>query len=282
MLENVQYMINTKTAVVQVGDETRIYERENEAYQKVRRLILEEDAEGLRQLVLGLKDQIERVYDGFRVENDVIFVGEEALPPYLGRRLKDMADANKPYTYVLNFWERVKQNPSWYAVQYLFECLDRNLHPFAPDGRYLAWKAVRSDFTDKRTGKFLNAPGHTVQVDRRSVDDRHEVECSYGLHVGSFEYANGFANQEGDKIVKVLVDPADVVTVPPGNSYQKLRVCRYEVIEEIPRNSPAPTEQTAYEEDEDEDFEGDFDMDDEDEDEWEDPDDDIEDDDDSY
>jgi hypothetical protein len=57
---------------------------------------------------------------------------------------------------------------------------------------------------------------------RDLVNDDRNSACSVGLHVGTFGYAESFAEQ----MLVVLVDPADVVSVPTDSNAQKMRVCR--------------------------------------------------------
>lgn len=76
------------------------------------------------------------------------------------------------------------------------------------------------------TGHIPQWVGAVVSMPREQVDDDSGIDCSTGLHVGSFNYARGF----GPRMEVVKIDPADVVSVPryDGN---KMRVCRYEVLE---------------------------------------------------
>jgi hypothetical protein len=57
------------------------------------------------------------------------------------------------------------------------------------------------------------------------VDDDSSKDCSYGLHVGTYEYASMFA----PVLTEVKFDPADIVSVPDYDT-NKVRVCRYTVI----------------------------------------------------
>jgi hypothetical protein len=57
---------------------------------------------------------------------------------------------------------------------------------------------------------------------RGLVDEDRDSACSVGLHVGTFGYAQRFSEQ----MLVVLVDPADVVSVPTHGDAEKRRVCR--------------------------------------------------------
>lgn len=61
---------------------------------------------------------------------------------------------------------------------------------------------------------------------RDRVDSNGRVECSVGLHVGTYEYASGYV---GNMMLLVKVNPRDVVSVPDYD-FSKLRSCRYTII----------------------------------------------------
>ena len=54
----------------------------------------------------------------------------------------------------------------------------------------------------------------------------------FGLHVGSYDYANGWAGQDG-RLLMVEFDPQDAVSVPTDSNFQKLRVSKYKVVADI-------------------------------------------------
>lgn len=85
-------------------------------------------------------------------------------------------------------------------------------------------------------GHITNTPGETIEVRRTDVDTDPDSYCSTGLHVGSFNYANGFASTYmGDKVLLVEVDPMDVVSVPRDCDGEKCRCSKYKVLHEIER-----------------------------------------------
>jgi hypothetical protein len=114
--------------------------------------------------------------------------------------------------------------------------------PITDEGKLVAYKGVRQDMFSSHgnintkviegvvdsTGRIRNQVGDAITVERNQVDDDRSVGCSFGLHVGSLDYAKTFAS----KIVIVEVDPKDVVSVPKDCVCQKMRVCSYNVIGE--------------------------------------------------
>lgn len=84
---------------------------------------------------------------------------------------------------------------------------------------------VATIYTDKHTGKMEIMIGHPVTIDRNMCDPVQTNTCSKGLHVAGRSWlTNGYF---GDVSLAVLVNPADVVAVPPRDGYGKMRVCAY-------------------------------------------------------
>jgi hypothetical protein len=80
-------------------------------------------------------------------------------------------------------------------------------------------------YTDGYTGKFRIKIGEPVTMDRDMCDANQNNTCSRGLHVAGKSWLQ--SNYFGDTGLRVLVNPADVVAVPPQDSYGKMRVCAY-------------------------------------------------------
>lgn len=73
--------------------------------------------------------------------------------------------------------------------------------------------------------------GSVVEMPRDKVDSDGRVECSVGLHVGTYGYASTF-HYGISQLLLVKVDPRDVVSVPEYD-FTKLRTCRYTVVGEV-------------------------------------------------
>ena len=89
----------------------------------------------------------------------------------------------------------------------------------------------RMTFTDNRTKKMVIRIGEPVRIKRSECDKNPNVECSFGLHVGSKDYVlrNDWL---GDTIVICLVNPQHVISVPYSDAH-KMRVCEYLPIKSI-------------------------------------------------
>lgn len=172
----------------------------------------------------------------------ILFDGDpldNALSRHLVRLIRS---GDRSYMSLVRFMENLSANPSRRSRSQLFTWLaDRDM-TITQDGRFIGYKGVRDDPANgsihagharvngvKHTGHIPNPPGAVVQMPRQQVsDDRHEG-CASGLHVGTWRYASTF----GPRVLIVAVDPADVVSVPKDCDHQKLRTCRYTVLDVI-------------------------------------------------
>lgn len=168
----------------------------------------------------------------FCVKDGKVFVigCKEEAPEYIANKIVEFYDNKLPYTYLINFWKNLSQNPSERSKQELFVFLTKNHFPLTSDGCFVAYKKVKEVndiLVDTYSGKFNNMPGKVVSVARAKVDPDKNVGCSYGLHVGAYEYVKDF---DGDTLIEVKVNPKDVVSVPEDCNFQKMRVCKYFVL----------------------------------------------------
>lgn len=165
---------------------------------------------------------------------------ELAVNGKLASRLIEAAvnDDKEKLTGLMEFTDRLMDNPSPRAVNELYEFLEAADIIITNNGMIECFKKVTNEFKDCYTNKFDNSVGKIVSQPRFTVSDDSKLTCASGLHVCSYAY---LASYRGSKIIKVLVDPADVVSIPhdyyslneSGKVKAKARVCRYEVIEDV-------------------------------------------------
>lgn len=163
------------------------------------------------------------------VKNGNVYYKGDLVHNTICDRIFSLMDEGLPFEPMVNFLENLMLNPSRNSVQQLYKFLEHRSLPITEDGCFLGYKGVRRDFYDKYSGTFLNAVGTTVSVPRNYVDDNMSNECSFGLHVGSLDYAKNYIGGDGVLVV-VKVNPADCVAVPADHNFQKLRVCKYDVV----------------------------------------------------
>lgn len=168
----------------------------------------------------------------FILDNGVVYSYGEPVHPVITDKILQFYNNNLPFDYLLNFWNNLKQNPNEESIKYLYDFLVAGEFPLTPDGYFIAYKRITSDFLDLYTRTIDNSIGAKPSMSREQVDNNRSRTCSCGLHVAAFEYAKyKYGNTDPDTlIVEVKVNPKDVVMVPYDYDNQKGRVCEYEVI----------------------------------------------------
>lgn len=143
---------------------------------------------------------------------------------------------------MLKFINKLMNNPSYRATNELYSFLQHRQMPITPDGNFIAYKGVQTNYysvhsgtitllTGKadgvnNTGHIYNGVGEYISVPRNEVCDNKEIHCAQGLHAGSLDYALGW----GSRRVLVEINPIDVISIPDDCGCMKLRACAYKVI----------------------------------------------------
>lgn len=168
-----------------------------------------------------------------QVKKDGVYYNGTKIDNSLTVRILHLIKAGKPVSHMLRFMDRLYTNPSRAAIGELYDWLKGCRLPVTDDGRFVAYRRVRADYKDCYTGTIDNSPGQIVFMKREDVcADRHNT-CARGLHFCSMAYLPSYP---GDRIMQVLVDPADVVSIPSDYNFTKGRTWQYEVVKEIPRD----------------------------------------------
>lgn len=197
---------------------------------------------------------------------------DNALTNQVVRFLKDGQDDFGP---LVAFFEKVQTNDNAHSREQLYDWLNTNEFTILPNGNFIGYKGVNvireslpdsTSYTEKYesishgtaisdgieyTGAIPNPLGAIVEMPRDKVQHDPSVGCHTGLHVGTWSYASGFAR---GAVLKVEVNPRDVVSVPTDCGHQKLRTCRYTVLEVIDAPVAGPLDYD-YAEDDDYGFE---------------------------
>ncbi len=262
-----------ESVMVFVGGDRKTVMADNEHFEAILAACESGDIDTVTELVDKATMIAVRSNNLFKVIDGVVHVLHEGsyheCPDALSSRIIKFTQRGLDVTPLVRFYQRLLGNPSFRALESLYRYLESNSTPIVSaevngmdyTGCFVAWKSVKHDFTDHHTGKFDNSPGNTVTMPRNQVNEDPNETCSDGLHVAAWEYAWGF---NGGRKLKVFVDPADVVAVPHDYKNQKMRVCKYVVIEEVENASRVNEEEnrlvesrahalSSLEEDEDED-----------------------------
>lgn len=152
----------------------------------------------------------------------------------LSERMIAMLDVGIPIERFMLFLQNLMENPSPAAREELYLFLEATNLPVTDDGHFLAYKIVSETYMDLYTGTISNAIGAKPSMERSAVDDDRTVTCSRGLHACSEAYLPHYGSQSrGDRVVVVKINPRDVVSIPADYNNAKMRVCAYEVVDEL-------------------------------------------------
>lgn len=200
----------------------------------------DESAIALFDIALTVGTKFARLTERITSANGKIYMdGEEihnSLTETVIRFLEEGVEDWKP---LVAFFENVSDNPNEHSREQLYDWLVAQRISITEDGLMIGYKGVdkdaKGDLVSRTsgtaiadgvvvTGPIPNKIGTYVEMPRTEVMHNPNADCDAGLHVGSYDYADGYASV----VIEVHVNPRDVVSVP--NSGWKLRTCRYKVI----------------------------------------------------
>lgn len=195
--------------------------------------LLEALKEGDVQKILQIRDMAQKAHDYMqgkvRIEDGEVYYDGERLTDALADRIIQLMSEGQDASGMIKFLENLMQNPSYRSRSELYLFLEAcGDLPITEDGRFIAYKWVRNDYMDVHSGTFDNSVGQKPSMPRGKVDDDRSRTCSAGLHVCSNKYY-----KFGERLMLVAVNPRDVVSVPLDYDNGKMRVCEYEVVEEV-------------------------------------------------
>ena len=111
---------------------------------------------------------------------------------------------------------------------------------------------VATTYTDHHSRTFEIKIGEVVSMPREECDSIQENSCSRGLHVAGKDWLKN--NYFGEVGLMVLVNPADVVAVPPIDGYGKMRTCAYYPVSIVEFNESGDIIDTGVEDGFEDDF----------------------------
>ena len=191
-------------------------------------------------------------YEGIEVKDGNLYVFGDPIHSTIAKRVISFIEHGLDCVHLFKFILKLNMNPSKRAVDELYTFLEHRALPVTDNGNFLAYKAVRADYTDKYSGKFMNTIDSVLEMPRNKVDDNKENGCSYGFHAGSVDYAKNFMDRDGH-LMLVEINPADVVSIPTDCQFQKLRTCKYKVVGEYEIDLNDPMYASRFQTDQDDD-----------------------------
>lgn len=200
----------------------------------------EQEVMDLFDIAGTIERKFARLSERVTVENgEVRFDGDPAQHGLSNQILRFM-DEQADFEPLVKFLERIMTNPNEHSRNQAWDWLNNHDFSLTPDGNVVAYKGVYSDGaggyrsgsrgnafvndTEIKQGYVPNAVGDLISMRRAEVAHDPAQACHAGLHVGTFRYAQNYAQ---GAMLKVIVDPRDIVSVPTDAAGEKIRVCRY-------------------------------------------------------
>lgn len=230
----------------------------HQRFEEIHTLIQERaDDEVVRDLINSqerdLNARLVELTDRISVQNGTLLVdGHPAHDAITDHILRMLEEGDNDYLRVVLFYESLSKNPSRRSREQLFSWLQSTgMFQLADNGHILGYKGVNADGNSIHAGgatvdgqwvdgRVPYRVGSVVSLERSQVQDDPNIACSYGLHVGTLDYAQGY----GVRILKVSFAPEDVVSVPSHDT-RKLRTCKLRV--ESEEANPRPSRSTRFE-----------------------------------
>lgn len=234
-----------------------------EIYQEISKLLEQSDLDvslitqdlyNLMSPVRKVQQTISSSYylsNNLSVEDGILRFGEHYLEETLSAHMLSLLnESNVPkdeklWKSYVRFLDNMFQNVNAEIRNQLFRWMDYenkagNGFAITEDGCIVGYKGCKgsilepySSFTGNAivdgveiSGHIPNKVGSVIQMPRSEVQFDPSVGCSFGLHVGTRDYAVGWA----PILLLVKVNPRDVVSVPYECDSQKMRVCEYTVL----------------------------------------------------
>ena len=183
---------------------------------------------------LKLKEVSFTTEHGVKVSRDGIYLNGFHLQDQLADWIVENIDTISPDSSYIRFLDNLAQNPDRRMQEQLYGFLKHTDVKINEDGMVLAYKAVTSGFKDIHTNTIDNSIGVVVEMPRDQVDDDPTQTCSRGLHVAAASYIPEYGNESHHhRVVQVLINPRDFVSIPVDYNFAKARVCCYTVAKEL-------------------------------------------------
>lgn len=157
----------------------------------------------------------------------------------LCKRLEQFSDSGLKHGFAIFdlFVGNAIQNPSRKTFSEIPKFMRFGDLQINEQGYLVCYKAVNDRYYDDYTNTINNAPGSVIRMKRILIDENSHVTCSAGLHVCSLDYVNQMAgySRSNSKIVRVLLNPRDIVAIPSDHQQRKIRCCQYSVLDCVTR-----------------------------------------------
>lgn len=233
-----QMMVTPNQIKVVVGSKVLTTSKGNRNFEKCAKAIENADWEALYDAI-DMPASVTKFSEGlFTIESGTVkFEGMAVEHAGFCERVLTLAEEGnrEQLEYAAKFINRMMDNPSHRVTSRILDFMKFADIEFTEDGCLYAYKAVRSDYLDCHSRSISNTVGSVVEMRRNRVNENDNQTCSFGLHVCSLSYLPHYSGTHGatNRILRVKLSPADIVSIPTDYKDAKIRCCRYEVVADV-------------------------------------------------
>lgn len=232
--KNVKWVANNTMVNIVINGEVVNADYTHPSFKEIIAACLAEDFEKAITLANTGKTIEKWSLGAFEFKNGKLyFCGETLHGSLIEKIIKSIQEGDQNVNKYVFFLEDALRNDK-NSYNEMWDFIKHNDIKIHNNGAIIGYKKVTvgadGKLYDSYTHTVPNDPGTLVQMPRHLVNDNKSETCSYGLHVGSIDYVRNFS---GNQIVKVLVAPANVVSVPTDYNGQKMRCSEYFVLETL-------------------------------------------------
>lgn len=237
--KNVSYVIGANgTITVYLKGETSSISKGHVNYEAVLNRLKSRNFNKIVDMMKPAKLLLKYSVGDLEIKNGEVFYKGRALTGYIVGRIFEMFEKGHSFEPMAKFLNNVMKNPNKESGEAAFKFLENKGFPLTSDGCFLGYKRINSNFMDFYSGKIEHKVGKVIKHPQSSCDPNRLIQCSNGLHVGTFEYARTFNGHLNGHLVLVKVNPKDIVCIPNSDTSWKIRVCEYKVIKIYDNDNP--------------------------------------------
>jgi hypothetical protein len=238
------YLLQGSNITVVINNKPHTVSKTHPTFEKIKQAIKNGEWDKVANIIDPKKQVLDYGVGRLSIQGETLFWDGHEFHNAMSKRMFQMLQEDMPIDPLVKFMENLMDNPSYRSVNELYGFLEKNNLPITPDGHFLAYKKVRSNYMDIHSGKFDNSVGKVCEMPRNMVDDNANQTCSSGLHFCSQDYLKHFGGSDS-RVVIVKINPRDVVSIPTDYDFSKGRCSRYEVIGEVGVNVEDDAEFTS-------------------------------------
>lgn len=242
------YIMTQKGVTVYIDYQAYTCDSSDPVYAQVVDAIKTNNEEQVKKLLMK-KEQFKEFIEGSKLtidDLDVIYYEDQQVPMYVAKAALNLKHSGFDVKPITNFIEKLMQNPVKTAIEELYQFMEVGNLPITPEGNFLAYKLVRSDYKDIHSGTFDNSVGKICEMPLDACNTDRNQTCSSGLHFCSKDYLSHFGDNSS-RLMILEISPADVVSIPSDYNNSKGRCRKYKVVAEIPNGRTDSTKVSEFE-----------------------------------